>query len=152
AFGSFLSAEVRHETGKPRLHGGHDLLRAEGVGQFLQTVRPLASQEGIVVLAKGDALAKQLLRQPLVTVEADLDVEGEVRADADEQPTQLGIAQVEVIEVDIAPGRPDVVIVRREADRDASAFAALEDDGDAAVSPELPVIWLDPIVAADVAG
>ena len=152
AAGPLLGREVRQSALQPGFDGRGDGRGAEGVGQLLQPVGRVAGDEDVVVLAEADARLLPLARKPLVAVEADAGVEGEVRAQPHEEPAQLGIAQVEVIYEDVPPGPLEFIAALRVADDQAGAFAALQEDGQPRGRGELAVEGLDPLVAANAVG
>src|SRR5512135_2838461 len=131
---------------------GLDMRGRELIGQFLQPRRVGAGPEGVGALTKGDALLAQPARQPLMAVETDAGAEREVRTDPQEHPAEIPVLEVEVVLLDEPVEEFDVVALTGEADGHAGVLAALEDDGDAALSLQLLAVGFDPLFPADALG
>ena len=80
-----------------------------------------------VALLEGDAFLLHPIRQPVMSVEPDADVAGEVGADAHEHATAVRIVQIEVVQIDRPPFDSNVVGLD-QVPGDAFVFACFEDD------------------------
>src|SRR5512135_3814767 len=127
-------AEERHQLGQPAMGTGLDVGGRELVGQFLQPRRVGAGTEGVTALLEGNALRAQSARQPLVAVEANPSVEGEVRANPQKHAAEVLVLEIEVVLPDKAVTQLDVIALAWEADRHAGVLAALENDREAVLA------------------
>src|SRR6266540_2772153 len=152
AHGAFLGSEKGDQLSHPGVDQRADVLRTERVGEFLQTLRVGAVEEAVVTPAKGDAFLFHLAGQPIVAIDPDADVEGEVGADTDEHAAATRILNVEVVEIDPAACQGDGILLLGEADGQAFGFAGFEDDSDTGLSVQPLEVRFDPILAANVLG
>src|SRR5262249_18809987 len=94
---SLSGGEEGREMGQPLLAAGHQIPRAERVGEFLQAIGSCAFQEGIGELLESDVVRAQAVGQPMVLVEADAGGERKVGADAHEHSSPVPVIDVKVV-------------------------------------------------------
>jgi hypothetical protein len=113
----------------------------------LQTLGVVAGREQVIALLESDALACQLLCQPIVAIDPDADVERKVRADAHEHADTLRIIQVEVVEVDVTELHPKLVATGK-VNGNPFRLAGLQNHGDSWPAAQVLKVRLNPVLAA----
>jgi hypothetical protein len=102
-----LRAEGVRQEGEPLAQQGVDLRRAQGVAQALHGCGVVDGGEGVVQRGEADPSLGRLPFGPLVAVDAQLGVEGEVAAELEEKRAEVLIHAVEVEVVDHPGGACD---------------------------------------------
>jgi hypothetical protein len=115
------------------LTAGQQILGREGVGEFLQTFRVAAFEEGVGTLLEVDLLLAHPDGQPVVLIEAHSGSERKVWAQANEHTPPTGIVEVEVVLDDPALSHlevPAVILLVAVGDEDPSWLTGFEDGYD----------------------
>src|SRR5712691_12761325 len=97
---SVLPGEGVRQPTQPLPRQGLDLLRGKAVADGLRSLHVLAGEDPVVQGLEGDALVVELLLEVLVAIEAQLPVVREVRAELQEEGSEVCVQTVEVEMVD----------------------------------------------------
>lgn len=84
----------------PALEEGLDILRSELIADLLEPCGVLTGQETVVQTLKANALPAQLLLDPLVAIEAELDRIGQIGTDFEKRWTPVAVLDIEIEVVD----------------------------------------------------
>jgi hypothetical protein len=99
---ALLGGEEGSESGQPLLPAAQEVLGGQRVGEFLQSFRVGALQEGVLALPKSDALLAHPKRQPMMLIEAYSSGERKVGTHANKHGPPLLVVQIETVLIDPA--------------------------------------------------
>ena len=110
----------------------------KGVSELLGAAEIVDRDEGVVTLTMGDAGLVELLRQPVVAVDVDLDLEGKPGLDAEVDEAEAGKDVVEVDEEALPPGALELRSALAVGDLKRSTRLNGGEDADEAVGDLVP--------------